>query len=243
MSPGAASVLMTGKLTEIQGEFNVDEAVPEGTENKTKSKYLTFEEQPAPIDFLQDDRSEMTFGRRIALALINSKWYNPKAGEQVVKEETSSDEPMIEGDNVFEKINADPPSLEKAWAYFEHVSLDRYIVDDKPKTQKNICRRIVRKFQKGNKKLEKAEPGENDVKTALYSPIFTPHAQLGDFGLGIGLYFSTLRAIAFVTFVLGLISVYNINYFASDRYLPLTYRDLIANKPTIGSAICTNTRK
>jgi hypothetical protein len=233
---------MTGKLTEIQGEFNVDEAVHEAAQNKSKSKYMTFQEQPAPIDFLQDDRSEMTYGRRIALSLMNSKWYNPRAGEQIEQEQPPTEEPTEE-DNVFEKINTDPPSLEKAWAYFEHVSLDRYIVEDKPKTQKNICRRIIRKFQKGNKKLEKAEPGENDVKTALYSPIFTPHAQLGDFGLGIGLYFSTLRAIAFVTFILGLISVYNIKYFASDEYLPLSYRDLITNKPTIGSAICTNTRK
>lgn len=241
MSPGAASVLMTGKLTEIQGEFNVDEAVPEAPQNNSNSKYMTFQEQPAPIDFLQDDRSEMTFARRIALTLMNSKWYNPKAGEQIEQEKASTDEPTADEDNLFEKVNTDPPSLEKAWAYFEHVSLDRYIVEDKPKAKKNICRRIVRKFQKGDKKLEKAEPGESDVKTALYSPIFTPHAQLGDFGLGIGLYFSTLRAITVVTVILGLISVYNIHYFASDQYLPASFRDLIKNKPTIGSAICTNT--
>lgn len=155
MSPGAASVLMTGKLTEIQGEFNVDEAVPEAPQNNSNSKYMTFQEQPAPIDFLQDDRSEMTFARRIALTLMNSKWYNPKAGEQIEQEKASTDEPTADEDNLFEKVNTDPPSLEKAWAYFEHVSLDRYIVEDKPKTKKNICRRIVRKFQKGDKKTRK----------------------------------------------------------------------------------------
>lgn len=89
--------------------------------------------------------------------------------------------------------------------------------------------------------MEKAEPGENDVKTALYSPLWTPHAQLGDFGIGLGIYFSTLRALFVITFVLGIVSVYNIQYFASDQYMPASFRDQITNTLTIGSAICTNT--
>jgi hypothetical protein len=42
--------------------------------------------------------------------------------------------------------------------------------------------------------MQAAEPGEKGRPTRLYDPIFTPHKQLGHFGLGIGLYFSTLRA-------------------------------------------------
>jgi hypothetical protein len=64
--------------------------------------------------------------------------------------------------------------------------------------------------------------------------------QLGDFGLGLGLYFSTLRAITIITLILGLISVYNINYFASDDYLPFEYRHNLTLL-TRGSAICTMT--
>jgi hypothetical protein len=54
------------------------------------------------------------------------------------------------------------------------------------------------------------------------------------------LYFSTLRAITIITLILGLISVYNINYFASDDYLPSEYRKDIP-RLIQGSAICTMT--
>jgi hypothetical protein len=42
--------------------------------------------------------------------------------------------------------------------------------------------------------------------------------KLGDFGLGFGLYFSTLRAISYILFIAGMISVFNIYFFASDHY-------------------------
>jgi hypothetical protein len=65
--------------------------------------------------------------------------------------------------------------------------------------------------------------------------------KLGDFGLGIGLYFSTLRALCFITFIAGLINLYNIMYFASDEYMPSELRDEL---PSLlqGSAICLDTQ-
>lgn len=239
---------MTGQLTETpSGRFNVDDDDDsDGLPTASRSESRAIGGKSSGIDFLKDDKSEMTWGRRIALSLMNSKWYNPRAGEEATDEsssntETPADVMMEADDNAFDHTSTRKPNLEKAWAYFEHVALDRYIAQDGPKTKKDICRRVIRKFQKGDKKLEKAEPGENDVKTKLYSPIFTPHGQLGDFGLGIGLYFSTLRALAFATFLLGLVSAYNINYFASDAYMPVNFREQIINKLTVGSAICTNT--
>ena len=84
--------------------------------------------------------------------------------------------------NVYQNVNQNlnKPSLEKAWTHFEHVSLYRYIVEEKPiQKKKSWLMRAIRKFQKGDKKLEKAEPGENkDFKTKLYDPIFTPHAHV-----------------------------------------------------------------
>ena len=80
-----------------------------------------------------------------------------------------------------------PPSLEKAWGYFEHVALSRYIARDDDEDEKasrpkkNILTRIIRKYSKGNKKLERAEPGENHIKTKLYDPIFTPHKQVSSY--------------------------------------------------------------
>ena len=131
------------------------------------------------------------------------------------------------------------PSLERAWGYFEHVALPRHIVKDKPDApRKNILHRFIRKcFCKANKQLDKAEPGENHLPTSLYSPIFTPLKQMGDFGLGIGLYFSTLRAITVLTLLAGLINIVNFQYFNSSVYSdgqaglePVTL---------LGSAICT----
>ena len=73
--------------------------------------------------------------------------------------------------------------------------------------------------------------------TKLYSPVFTPISQMGDFGLGTGLYFTNLRAMTIITFVLGLINIPNMLYFNSDAYSGGQPGVFIALK---GSAICTN---
>ena len=137
------------------------------------------------IDFQKDATSEMTYGRRIALSLIDKTWYNPGAIPQSKEEEEQYRQAQIEARNydsernVAEFSTGDKPSLEKAWAYFEHVALSRYILKEKPDgPKKNICTRIVRKYSKANKKLERAEPGERNLKTKLYDPIFTPHNQV-----------------------------------------------------------------
>jgi len=67
------------------------------------------------------------------------------------------------------------PSLAKAWAYFDHVALSRYVDNGK---KLSCC---------ANPQLNRAEPGERGMKTSLYSPLLTPHSQLGDFGLGVGM--------------------------------------------------------
>jgi hypothetical protein len=133
------------------------------------------------IDFLKDDPRDMTFGRRIALSLMDKKWYNPRAGEDEDEKELSRDVqgtlPSASGgletgpslttqqkhDDFDTMMHNRQPSLAKAWAYFEHVALYRYLVpqDEPEKEKKNICVRGFRKlFCKGNKKLERAEPGE-----------------------------------------------------------------------------------
>ena len=105
------------------------------------------DEDRGKINFLEDDKSEMTLGRRIALKLMQKSWYFPNKKEPQGVE--SNDEPY------------DWPSLERAWAYFEHVALERYIVKD---DNTNL--------------LERAEPGEKKYKTRLYNPVCTPHGQV-----------------------------------------------------------------
>jgi hypothetical protein len=133
---------------------------------------------------------------------------------------------------------------------FEHVALARYVVPGTSeqeeelrkakRQQKNILVRCFRRcFCKGDQQLNRAEPGEAFLRTRLYSPIFTPHKQLGDWGLGIGLYFSTLRAVCILTFLAGVLNTQNFIYFSQHYNL-----DAEATLPTpllIGSAICTDT--
>jgi hypothetical protein len=133
------------------------------------------------IDFLNDDKKEQTWGRRIALSLIDNKWYNPRAGQEEEDDAAQVGTPNSHRSPFHsdKETSLQKPSLEKAWAYFEHVSMYRYILEEKPnQTKKNLLMRAIGKFQNGDKKLEKAEPGERDFKTKLYDPIFTPHTQV-----------------------------------------------------------------
>ena len=122
------------------------------------------------------------------------------------------------------------PSLAKAWAFFEHTTLPRYIVEEEYDGYGNRIRK--------QHELARAEPGENEEVTNLYDPVRTHSSQLGDFGLGIGLYFSTLWGVVILTFVAGLLNVPNILYFSSEEYSQ--------GQPGVtfllkGSAICTDT--
>jgi hypothetical protein len=262
----------------------------------------TSERSAACIDFLQDDVRTMTYGRRIALALMKRyAWYNPrlKKKDDVEAEELPTDamHPLLvaslqrkqkllspkqddavsfnnlalaisksedgpsdlliketqmkrlEGAYPFTHSRRERPSLEKAWAYFEHVALSRYVLVPKPHNAKKKCilTRIFRKlFCKASKLLQRAEPGERIYPTALYEPIFTPHRQLGDFGLGIGLYFSTLRAITVLTLLAGILNIPNFIYYSSNEYTPglsnFNSTRILASVPTLlqGSAICND---
>lgn len=178
------------------------------------------------IDFLQDKPGDMTYGRRLALYLASRfKWYNPYLGEETTEN------------------GQEPPSLAKAWAYFEHVTLDRHVVHEsdqsKNENSPSKLQQIVNIFHKGDRRLNIAEPGERRLKTKLYNPLTTPLSQMGDYGLGYGLYFSTLRSFAILSFLTGLLNLPNLLYFASDEYSN--------GQPEIapllqGSAICTGKR-
>ncbi len=205
------------------------------------------DDDPHPIDFLKDPKDQMTYGRRIALALQSKKWYNPRAvvdGDKVSPVDNGeggvgqiSDEAVVEettkmgmGENKFD-INAvgnftgkpRKPSLAVAWAYFEHFTLPRHLVLDNKQKAPDRDRSDYRERQKQRHKsnhqdLEIAESGEQHLQTQLYHPIKTPLNQMGGFGLGFGLYFDTLRSVAIVLFIAGLISIPNMVYFSGEKY-------------------------
>mmetsp|Transcript_29490 Transcript_29490/g.44646 ORF Transcript_29490/g.44646 Transcript_29490/m.44646 type:complete len:879 (+) Transcript_29490:123-2759(+) len=149
-----------------------------------------------------DKPSEMTYGRRLARFLSSCGCYF--------------------------KQKEGGPSLDQAWAFFEHYSLPRHF----PQTlEKNIRVSIG-----GRPNLLKAEAGETEP-TVLYSVWGTPERELGDFGISVGVYFWLQRVLCGVMFLAGLMSMPNILYFASDEYGQnageIGWR-------TIGSAICTD---
>lgn len=182
-------------------------------------------------DFQKDLPMEMTYGRRLALSFMKQSWYYP--GDKRVNP-TNASENAVEIKGQDEK-REDNPSLELGWAYFEHVVLPRYIINSgKGQDAAGSCCDRIKLM---NAKLEKAEPGEMHLNSRLYDPIFTPLSQMGDFGLGFGLYFATLRAVGIVTFVAGLVSLPNILYFGSSEYSNGQEGVHWALK---GSAVCTN---
>lgn len=111
------------------------------------------------VDFLQDPPETMTKGRKLALRLMDKKWYNPAAGR-----DKSDDE--------------DAPSLEKAWAYFEHVTLYRYIYNDDDDDDDVDKHNKDSGCFKGERDLQIAARGEKHKKTKLFPPLSTPHSQV-----------------------------------------------------------------
>jgi hypothetical protein len=124
------------------------------------------------IDFLKDPPEQMTTGRRIALKLMDKKWYNPRVGSTDV---LVPDDPelAVEGES-------SAPSLRKAWAYFEHVVLTRYVVQDH-----NVdvdgwgwFAKFRQSFRNYDEEFDLAQPGEKYKPTKLFDPIATPHRQV-----------------------------------------------------------------
>jgi len=116
------------------------------------------------------------------------------------------------------------PSIDKAWDYFEHVVLPRYFVHR----------------HQGNDKFQKAEPGESVEDTKLYPVWGTPEKELGDFGIGVGVYFWTLKWVSYILFLGGIMNIPAIRFYLSEAYDVNV--DAGKNWFLQASAICTNTK-
>jgi hypothetical protein len=211
---------------------------------------------PIIINFLNDPRDHMTFGRRMALWLSsNYAWYNPQLNvvttqDDNVDDDNDDDDNDDNDDNEAHQptIPMKTPSLAKAWTFFEHVTLPRYIVleqednheQDRNKRSQPLQRRVRQTLMRGDRQLIKAEPGECDLPTKLYSPLNTPLSQMGDFGVGYGLYFLTVRSVAILSLLAGLLNVSTMVYYASDEYDATGSHD-INSIWMKGSVICTGT--
>uniref|UniRef100_A0A7S4VQZ8 CSC1/OSCA1-like cytosolic domain-containing protein n=1 Tax=Ditylum brightwellii TaxID=49249 RepID=A0A7S4VQZ8_9STRA len=120
----------------------------------------------------------------------------------------------------------DNPSLKDAWCYYEHMTLPRYREDE---------------TRVAGQAPERALPGESN--TELYGVWSTPTHWLKDFGIGVGLYFTTLKLMAVIFFLAGCISIPNIMFYASDEYSGPGGQDSVLQSPVMslarGTMICT----
>eukprot|EP00548_Thalassiothrix_antarctica_P005206 CAMPEP_0194140552 /NCGR_PEP_ID=MMETSP0152-20130528/10088_1 /TAXON_ID=1049557 /ORGANISM="Thalassiothrix antarctica, Strain L6-D1" /LENGTH=957 /DNA_ID=CAMNT_0038838841 /DNA_START=36 /DNA_END=2912 /DNA_ORIENTATION=+ len=172
-------------------------------------------------EYYKDEVKEMTRGRRIARHMSKRyACYDPSRKKEHLK-------------------------LDEAWAHFEHSALPRYISND---NNDGIVARVSLLARKNNKdKLVKAEEGEREVKTKLYSVCSTPERELSDFGLGVGIYFWTLRITVVICLIAGCISIPNIMYFHSEEYdgnagnYDGTDHSWLFNFAVSYSAVCTDT--
>ncbi len=178
-----------------------------------------------------DDSKHITVGRKLARFLQRYSWYYPSTSTQ----ET-------------------PANLEEGWCYFEHVTLPRYVLRSNSNTtttatsivvSENTCCHKLHKYICGSSHhttLDRAEPGDTTQTTRLYPVWHTPLSQMGDFGIGIGLYFTTLKVLGVLCLLAGIITLPNILYYSSTNYSTLGQSSsLVPNLLTLGSAICTDT--
>jgi len=190
----------TGSPEENSGEFK---GTPDPEEPadllSEKIDNETVEFNPNQADQYYDDQlNEMTYGRRLARYWATRyDCYDPSKKK--------------EGDI----------KLDAAWAYFEHSALARHFLQDSAASVEIPQGTRSRSFlSRTNEKdqLIRAEYGEREVKTQLYSFLKTPERELGDFGLGVGLYFWTLKVLAIICLIAGFLSIPNMIYFNSSEY-------------------------
>jgi hypothetical protein len=234
VSTGISSVLAESWaiMTAAPREGQIDE--PEANEEKEKFDDLSgrlvitnsmncSDEQPQTkvVDFLQDNPASMTYGRRIALFLSTRSWYDPQLKSRL-KDDIGPEQPPLLERRPPKITRKENPSLAKAWAYFDHFVLPRYIVAQDGSFNRHD--------------LKRAEPGECAHPTRLYHPLCTPLSQMGDFGLGVGLYFSTLQALTLLTFLAGLLNFPNFIFFSGPLY---SQSQKGVDNLLKGSSICT----
>ena len=120
---------------------------------------------------VKEDERDMALGRLIARKLSKTtSWYNPSKNLNPIAKVKNG--MILDG-----TITVPPPSLDEAWEFYEHQVLPR-------------------RFTGGDRK--RAEPGESKEPTKLYSIFDTSLDDMGEFGIGVGMYVSTLVRITMI---------------------------------------------
>jgi hypothetical protein len=213
---------MEGSAHEVKAEVDTTKEENEDILAET----ATAERLKGDLDVSYGDKpGEVTRGRLLARYFSRFSRYNPhyQARQKYAKALESG---VMEVDGDGDENKPKPPSLDAAWAFFEHVTLPRHFVKEVQ----------TRGFSRDS--LQKAEPGETNEKTALYGYFGTPGKDLADFGVGVGLYFWTLKVLCIIILITGCINIPVLMHFASDKYT--SDRQAGLSYPLKGSAICTD---
>ncbi len=173
-----------------------------------------------PVD--EGDRYNETNGHKLASFLQRFKFYFPARDQEVIEIPSSNEE-----DGASPTV-VEPPSLEKAWHYFEHQCLPRRLAGVKDPGE--------------GRKYMRAPPGDTTRPTKLYPVIDTPILDMSDFGIGVGMYFKTVRYFGVVTFLAGILSVPTLLYYQSPKYSPTMGDHMNSSIVDSLSAICTSTK-
>jgi len=189
-----------------------------------------------------DKPNEMTKGRRVARFLSRFSWYNPQY-EALEEQEQRG---VIDGESII-------PSLDDAWEYYEHFILPRFLTgggdgeddfeeeggSEKESDQSSFVKNPrEHSIVNTNDCMEMAAKGEDARPTKLYPVWSTPGSQLADFGVGVGIYFLTLKISAVICLIAGLINIPTILYFEGSNYS--NRQEGISNGGLKGSAVCTD---
>jgi len=167
-----------------------------------------------------DDKNDMTINRRLALWLAQFGWYNCQKRTEKALEKKNADFRNSGLENFTSNMDKkEIPDIRKSWALFEHFTLPRYIADPD-------CR---------GHSYERARLGEDYPGGTKLYPIFaTSIDDLADFGVGTALYFQTIRALAIITGVAGLINIYLIVKYSAESGMEINYDNMLF----YGSAFC-----
>jgi len=227
---------------ETAGSIEIDdEIIAAATEDLEEVQADFVLRQPASYDThldqeLQDEVKHMTYGRRLARRWSKYAWYNPHVNDAKESVNTVVNRQV-------EVLDVDPPSLDSAWTYYEHYTLPRHLLPDSSTTQATAIgpnrKTGLMKLKKNHDLLLRAKYGERDEPTRLYDFITTPESEFADFGVGIAIYFWTVRMLAVIMLIAGFINLPTMIYFSSRDYSELG-QSQVSSFGVVGSAICTD---
>eukprot|EP00588_Corethron_pennatum_P000165 CAMPEP_0194299862 /NCGR_PEP_ID=MMETSP0169-20130528/60945_1 /TAXON_ID=218684 /ORGANISM="Corethron pennatum, Strain L29A3" /LENGTH=242 /DNA_ID=CAMNT_0039049985 /DNA_START=131 /DNA_END=856 /DNA_ORIENTATION=+ len=155
-------------------------------------------------DHVEDDVSRMTFDRRFAIWLSKFKFFNRKEKTKEILQETLSKfKKKIPASDLSDSFDEEViPDLRRSWAFYEHVTLPRYIVNPN-----------------NTDSFKRARPGQfYEEGTELYPISRTKLEHISEFGQGTALYFLTVIFLAIITGVAGIINLYSDYFYMSKNY-------------------------